>query len=85
MANIAIATSWTNLDERRASTLDRLLRRLRALARLQRIAGVRRRTLRAVRADVVDARVLTDIGIPVRRNRGYDCIGWLAQAQWGGL
>lgn len=83
MSNISISASWTTPDAYRPAPLDRFLRRLHVLARFQRVAGVRRRALRAAGADVADPRMLADIGVAVPRNRGYDCLGRLAAVLGG--
>ena len=80
MANVAVSTDFTT----RPLTIDveRWTRRLRAFARLLRIAHGRHRALRQLRAETSDPRLLADIGIEQDR-RNYRWLNELARALGG--
>ena len=70
---------------RRVAVWDRLLVRLRVLARAHRMSRARRAVLRLIRLEMRDPRWFADLGVDPRKYRTYDWIGELARAMGGRL
>ena len=86
MANITIDRDLTDADHQLiGASVDRLVHRLRAYARLYRIGRLARARARLVRNETSDGRMLADVGIDARKHRRYDWVGAMSRAAGGSL
>ncbi|HWA17464.1 MAG TPA: hypothetical protein VG757_00570 [Devosia sp.] len=83
MANLALDTGWTAPASHPVGVLGATVRRLRALVRFRRASRRRRATLRLLRGESRDPRMLADIGLDPRRHATCDWVEAMARSMSG--